>query len=129
MSLFFDTSALVKLFHEEAGSAETIALLEPEDVIVRVSALARLEFSTSIWRKIRNREIDEASGLAAVREFEEAWPTFRVEPMGAGVLEEAEALVRRHGRTLGLRTLDALHLATFVLIARKDWKFVVADSA
>lgn len=129
MNLFFDTSALVKLFHEEDGTAETIALLQPAHATIRVSALARLEFVSSIWRKIRNREVDEARGLASVQEFEAAWLTFRVEPLGAGVLEEAEALVRRHGKTLGLRTLDALHLATFSLIAEQDWQFVVADSA
>jgi len=129
VNLFFDTSALVKLFHEEEGSAETIALVEPKEVIIRVSALARLEFVSSIWRKIRNYELDEASGLASVREFEQAWLTFRIEPLGAGVLEEAEDMIRQHGKTVALRTLDALHLATFALIAEEDWKFVLADGA
>ncbi|PHJ37009.1 hypothetical protein P378_19065 [Desulforamulus profundi] len=32
-----------------------------------------------------------------------------------------------YGKTHGLRTLDALHLATFVLVKEDDWFFVACD--
>ncbi len=52
---------------------------------------------------------------------------FQIEPLGSGVLTEAERLIISYGKTIGLRTLDALHLATFRLISGKNWKFIVAD--
>jgi hypothetical protein len=35
--------------------------------------------------------------------------------------------LKEFGEGHGLRTLDALHLATFVLLADVDWIFVAAD--
>ena len=40
---------------------------------------------------------------------------------------EAENLLKIYGKTYGLRTLDALHLAAFSLISESDWTFVTAD--
>ncbi|MGI6492659.1 MAG: hypothetical protein ACOX0T_09680 [Pelotomaculum sp.] len=34
----------------------------------------------------------------------------------------------RHGKIHGLRTLDALHLATFILIKEDDWVFIASDN-
>ena len=36
-------------------------------------------------------------------------------------------LLKKYGRTYGLKALDALHLGAFSLISEKDWSFVVAD--
>lgn len=44
------------------------------------------------------------------------------------MLNEAEALVKRLGKTSGLRTLEAIHLATFYLFDDlDDMIFVAAD--
>lgn len=43
------------------------------------------------------------------------------------MLDTATQLIRMHGSERALRTLDALHLATFVLVADSEWQFVVAD--
>lgn len=127
MTLFFDTSALVKLFHWEEGSAATVELARLAGPNVVVSELARLEFVTTMHRKVRNREVTESTFADAISGFEEAWATFRVEPLGRPAVREGEALVRAHGRVLGLRTLDALHLASFSLVADPSWSFVAAD--
>ena len=42
--------------------------------------------------------------------------------------ETAQQLLIKHARGHALRTLDALHLATFVLISEPEWRFVVADN-
>ncbi len=49
-------------------------------------------------------------------------------PLGQAVTEEAERLLQQYGKTEGLRTLDALHLAGFSLLAEDGWQFVAADS-
>jgi hypothetical protein len=65
--------------------------------------------------------------VEALAGFNDEWQYFRVEPVGPGVVREAEFMIQSYGKTLSLRTLDAIHLATFNLIAERDWHFVAAD--
>lgn len=44
MILFFDTSALVKVFHEEKGSEVVTSLIKAKDNEVWISELGRIEF-------------------------------------------------------------------------------------
>ena len=48
MICFFDTSALVKLFHEEMGSAAVESLILDEQNEIWALELVRLEFYSSI---------------------------------------------------------------------------------
>ena len=36
-------------------------------------------------------------------------------------------MLQKFGKDYGLRTLDAIHIATFSLIAEKKWLFVCSD--
>lgn len=125
--LFFDTSALVKYMHVEVGSDRVIALIDNQDHAVWVSELARIEFVSAMHRKFREGVLTEDQLRQALYGFDEVLRAFRVEPVGQSVVDLAEQLIRKHGQTHALRTLDALHLATFVLVAEEDWRFVVAD--
>jgi len=127
MNLFFDTSALIKFFHEETGTAIATDLITNPENIICVSDLIRLEFISALQRRYRNKEIDGRSLNEAISGFYEEYSRFHVEPLGHGVLQEAEELLKRHGKTYGLRTLDALHLSTFILIKEDDWIFVASD--
>jgi uncharacterized protein with PIN domain len=53
MILFFDTSALVKVFHEEKGSEVVTSLIKAKDNEVWISELARIEFLSAIFRRVR----------------------------------------------------------------------------
>ncbi len=127
MKLFFDTSALVKLFHDERGSELVIEWVEAKDNDIWVLELARIEFFCAVYRRRRNGEIDERQEREACDGFVDQLLTLHVEPMTQAVLYEAERLLKMHGREEGLRTLDALHLGAFSLIADYDWRFVAAD--
>jgi len=129
MKLFFDTSALVKYFHEETGSQQIAALIEAKEHERWISEIARVEFFSALFRRFRNGEINGDELQAASLGFDDELGTFNVEPMGHSVIAEAAILLQRFGKGHGLRTLDALHLATFNLIAEQDWRYVVADSA
>jgi uncharacterized protein len=59
MILFFDTSALVKFFHEEKGSETVTNLVLSKDNEIWISELARIEFLSAIFRRFRNREVDD----------------------------------------------------------------------
>ncbi|MFO7985945.1 MAG: type II toxin-antitoxin system VapC family toxin [Desulfatiglandaceae bacterium] len=88
MNLFFDTSALVKFFHEEVGT-ETVSklILDPNNNIW-VLELARLEFLSAVFRRFRTRELDEDRLNTAIDSFEKQVETWNVEPLGRAVLEE-----------------------------------------
>lgn len=127
MNLFFDTSALVKFFHEEQGTEIVTGIITDDENTIYVSGLARIEFTSAIYRRYRSREIDNYSLMEALKGFDEEFLQFNVEPLGSAVLQEAENLLKSFGKSYGLRTLDALHLATFVLIKEADWFFVACD--
>jgi predicted nucleic acid-binding protein len=127
LKLFIDSSALVKFFHKEEGSQRVTELIVSEENEVWISEIASIEFVSAVFRRFRNKEIDEDKLNNAISGFEEQMITFNVEPLGHAVIKEAESLIKQHGKSQGLRTLDALHLSTFNLIAEKDWLFVAAD--
>lgn len=127
MKLFFDTSALVKLFHEETGSKVVTELVTSPENEIWVCELVCIEFYSALFRRYRNREIDDDRLEEAILGFKEQYTSFRVEPVGQAVMKEAESLLQNFGKTIGLRALDALHLGAFALIRQEDWFFVAAD--
>ncbi|MEI7880737.1 MAG: hypothetical protein WCI95_07665 [bacterium] len=64
----------------------------------------------------------------AIDGFEEQCLDFSVEALSPALVFESERLLKEYGKTNGLRTLDALHLAGFSVIAEPDWSFVTADT-
>ena len=127
MILFFDTSALVKMFHEEKGSEVVLSLIKGKDNEVWISELARLEFLSAVFRRVRDREISDEQLNEAVAGFEEQLYFFNIEPLGQAILKEAELLMKKYGKRGMLRSLDALQMGTFSLISEKGWYFVAAD--
>lgn len=127
MILFFDTSALVKFFHEEKASETVTHLILSKDNEIWVSDLARIEFISAIFRKFRNKEVDDDQLREAIVGFEEQLIIFNIEPLGQAILKEAEYLLKVYGKTRRVRALDALQLGTFNLISEKGWFFVAAD--
>lgn len=127
MILFFDTSALVKFFHNEEGTKAVTELLSSQENEIWVSELIRLEFVSALHRRFRNKEIDEDILNEAIEGFEVEITRFNIEPLSHVIVREAEDFLKRYGKEYGLRTLDALHLGCFNLISEKDWLFVSTD--
>jgi uncharacterized protein with PIN domain len=55
--LFFYTSALVKIYHDEEG-ADTVLEIYNSEGQITISELAKIEFYSTIYRKYRERVID-----------------------------------------------------------------------
>ncbi len=117
MNFFFDTSAFVKFFHEEEGTDIVTELILEQNNEVWISELGRLEFISAVFRRFRNKELDEEQLNTAVDSFEDQIAGFNIEPLGHAVLEEAELFIKKYGRTYGLKALDALHLGAFIFIS------------
>jgi uncharacterized protein len=127
MILFFDTSALVKVFHQEKGSEVVTSLIKAKENEAWISELARIEFMSALFRRLRNREINDERLNEAVIGFEELLYFFNVEPLGEAILREAELLLKKYGKRKRLRSLDAPQMGTFSLISERGWYLVAAD--
>lgn len=131
MILFADSSALVKLYSDEAGSKEVGGLIRrpgttsgtpgtpgaSATVVTVVSALARVEVPAALWRKHRMGELDAADVAVLVQDFEADWrgtveedPRFQAVAATTDVLERAARLAGVHR----LRAYDAVQLASAV---------------
>ena len=127
MNLFFDTSALVKLFHSERGSDIVADMVAKPDNRIWVLDLVRAEFSSALHRRYRNHEIEQSHLETALAGFDLQLRLFTVQPLGTPVLDEAILLLARYGKSKGLRTLDALQIGAFSLLQEEGWAFVCAD--
>ena len=109
MSLaYFDTSALVKNYIQEAGSARVRELLGTYEFVS--SAIAPIELRSAVRRRYRQGEITRqhyTAILTRVKQDRDFWQL--VEPVPQ-VLTKAEDLVVAYN----VRTLDAIHLASAV---------------
>ena len=116
----FDSSALVKLVVEEAGSDLAAELWDGSDAAV-ASRLAYPEVRAALAASARNHDLDEDGLRAAETAWEEYWAAIRPVELTAAV--EQRAAPRLAGRHV-LRGADAVHLASALAIA--DPELVVA---
>ncbi len=127
MNLFLDTSALVKLFYTEQGSQQVEQLVNDAGNTIWISELSSIEFFSALFRKYREGLVTESELEQAVNGFEEQLQFFSMEPISTVIFNECAILIKKHGKSDSLRTLDALQLAAFITIAEGDWQFVLAD--
>jgi len=126
MKLYFDTSALIKAFHQEHGTDIVIKLLSADENLIYVSELTRIEFKSALYRRFNNHQISEVELQIAIKGFNDYLQQINVEPLTTLTIEETENLFDKY-YVFGLRTLDALQLATFTLLSDKEMQFVTAD--
>ncbi len=128
MTVFADSSALVKRYASEHHSEVVRAIVEP----VAASALARVEVPSALWRKHHTGELTLASLGSLLARFAFDWhgaaavePAFAAVDLTGSVLEEAAVHVGRHG----LRALDAVQLASALAVRHvvATTKFAVFD--
>lgn len=127
MTLFIDTSALVKLFYEEEESDIVTDLITQKENDVWVLETVKIEFYCAIFRRFRNNEINEENLNDAISGFEEELTNFNVEILGQATIIKSEDIIKKYGKTEGLRALDALQLGAFSIIADEEWILVAAD--
>jgi predicted nucleic acid-binding protein len=126
--LFLDTSSLVKLYVEEAGRDEVVALCRSATTLA-VSALAEFEFLSAIGRRRADGELT-AKGYEQTRAaFYADWSEIFVhQPLSDAVMTEVRTLLSAYR----LRTLDAFQLASAITYSNVHGNkpvFVTADAA
>lgn len=105
--VYFDSSALMKLVVEEAGSDLVADLWDGCDAALS-SRLAYPEVRAALAAAGRNHDLDDEDLTAAEEAWEEYWSATRPVELTAEVERQAGHLARLHA----LRGADALHLAS-----------------
>lgn len=139
---FFDSSAIVKRYHQEAGSAWVRSVCNPHAAAsLYLAALAQVEVIVALRRTGRREQLHSSFVDTLVNQFERhltlsdpsrAHPLYRVIPLSSSVLALAARLGSHYWDVTPhpLRSLDAIQLAAALLASRivpDDFLFVTAD--
>lgn len=108
MTLYLDTSSLVKLYIEEPDSA-AVADAVSRATIVATSSVAYAEARAAFARRRRERLITADACAKAIRQLNRDWEAFLTVEVTDDVARSAGMLTDR----LNLRGFDAIHLASF----------------
>jgi predicted nucleic acid-binding protein len=123
---YFDTSALVKRYVDEAGRREVLQLLRRHECVT--SAVLPVEVRSALRRRVADGSIGAARLPAILKRVAADRPYWTLVEVGTDVLAVAETLVA----TFRIRTLDAIHVASAQLFAarvsRPALLFVSADT-
>lgn len=128
MKAFFDTSSIFKLYHKEEGTQALLQIIDSGKVeSIFISELTKLEFSSTIWKKIRTKEIDESTGTKIISLFSEDLSKFDIIPIDKEIIQNAGQVLNLYGLS-GLRTLDSIQLSTALFLKNKVNLFLTSDN-
>ena len=114
MTLYMDTSSLVKLYVTEAGS-DAVRELVGDATVVATSVVAFAETRAALARLRRGGELTAAKLAFVKREFEGEWPAYLTIEVTDSLSRLAGDLAERYR----LRGYDSIHLASFADVARR----------
>lgn len=126
MTLYLDTSVIVKLYIREDGS-EDVAAAVSDSAVVATSWLAYPEACAAFERRRRDRSVSPASLKLARQAFEADWSSWMAVGVDTDLVRHSARLAEKHG----LRAAGAIHLASFERILAiaddDDVRFLCAD--
>jgi predicted nucleic acid-binding protein len=125
LNVYADSSFLVPLYLAEVHSPEaTLRMrLKPE---VSLTPFNRIEVAHSLYQQAFRKHISVIAAKQAWNHFEQdcANDIWTLVELPAGIWETSILLAEKHGPTLGVRTLDSLHVACALeLKAERFWTF------
>lgn len=118
MRVYADTSFLVSLYSPDIHSASAAAIVARSAASVLLTPLGELELLNALELRIFRKEASagEVRQARACLQQHIADGFFSLEAMPDTVYERARQISRRRSATLGLRTLDILHVASAILL-------------
>ncbi|MFI5177153.1 MAG: type II toxin-antitoxin system VapC family toxin [Vicinamibacterales bacterium] len=114
MTLYLDTSSLVKLYVAETGSDAVRALLD-RATVVATSSVAYAEARAAFARLRRDRRLSAAAHADLKRHLDADWPAYLTIDAGDALCRSAGELTEQYR----LRGFDSIHLASFAEVARR----------
>ncbi|MFQ5745517.1 MAG: type II toxin-antitoxin system VapC family toxin [Acidobacteriota bacterium] len=122
---YLDTSALIKRFVAEKGSA-LVRILVTGDRPIATAKIAYAEVYAGLTRKHREGHLSDRRYALTCRQFERDWQAYVRVDLRDEILVLARDLIQRHP----LRGFDAIHLASALGLKRalaEDVTFAAAD--
>jgi predicted nucleic acid-binding protein len=127
MKLFLDTSSLIKLYHNEIGTDVLDKLFEENEIDeIFLSDLAKVEFTSAIWKKVRTKELTPDFANEIIDSFCDDYIKYTFISVDSELIEMSRNLVVKYGLK-GLRTLDSIQLASIIKIKQLVSSAVSAD--
>jgi len=123
--IYFESSALVKKYVQEAGSEEVFSRMVKSGPVV-TAKLAYPEILSSLARKRREKALTEKDYHGALGDFEEDWKEFLIIEFQDELLPVMKLLSSRHP----LKGADLVHLGSaiwFGKAVREKITFVASD--
>ena len=114
MILYLDTSALIKLYVDEAGSDE-VKIRVQDAQIVSTSRVAYVAARAGVARKHRVGALTEEEYRRILEDLEGDWENYFVIEVSEDVTQLGGDLVDKYP----LRGFDAIHLASGLLLKRR----------
>lgn len=124
--VYVDTSAFVKRYALEPGSAVVRQILAQGNIVVASSRVLVAEIQAAIARKVRGGHVDTESMVEIRRAASRDLAVMDLIDVTSDVTDLCLDLIDRHT----LRGFDAIHLATAILVAgddRETWTFLCSD--
>lgn len=113
MNLFLDTSSLLKIYHREQDTDEILKLISENAKNIYLSELAKIEFNSAVYKKVRQQHFTEEKALEMIAFFENDYRNFIWIAINNSIIENSKELIKKYG-TKGLRSLDSIQLACAV---------------
>ncbi len=127
MTIFLDTSSLIKLYFFEDGTISLESFLSKNKIeIIFLSEISMIEFESTLWKKVRMKELLEENVKASIEAFEIDKNKFKFIPINNIVLKNARKLISKYGLD-GLRTLDSIQLSCCIEVKESVNKYFTSD--
>jgi len=114
VTLYLDTSSLVKLYVAEPGSDAVRKLVNAASVVA-TSTIAYTETRAALTRRRRERALRPKAFASAKKTFEAEWPKYFTVDVTSALCRQAGEFAERYR----LRAYDSVHLAAFAEVARE----------
>jgi uncharacterized protein len=128
LTLYLDTSTLVKLYVTEPGS-DAVRQLVDAATVVATSCIAYTETRAALARRRREHALRPAAYASAKKTFEAEWPKYFTVEVTSALCRQAGEFAERYR----LRVYDSVHLAAFAEVAHeagvRDTRFSSFDKA
>ena len=115
--VYWDTSALLKLYVLETDSAYFVGLIKASSTPLLTSEIARVEIFSALARKENAGEFSKGMAEQLYARFLSAASRGSIVtvPLAADVVREAVSLTRNcYSQSVPIRSLDAIHVASAV---------------
>ncbi|MGD8778849.1 MAG: type II toxin-antitoxin system VapC family toxin [Ignavibacteria bacterium] len=114
MNLFLDTSAIIKIYHNEKGTEKFSKYLSDlsEELFISTSDLTRIELHSALLKKFREKRISKNNLAKVFQLFDKDFQKFNIIAIEEFIKDNAILLLDNLGMKYSLKTLDSLQLAS-----------------